>query len=149
MLCIFKSCHNLVSMKNVLYLSYLILLSTVLCSGSCSKGGGGGTTEPALSIELNPANGSNQAPAPGPDFPLTVTIKSAMPSGGVKIDVTARQDVAGSTPFFTQTINSTSTVNNFTITNSPRNVTLRVDVTVTSIPTPTNKATGSYTYSRK
>lgn len=135
-------------MKSVLYLSYLMILSVVLCSGSCGKGSSP-NNEPALSIELNPSNGSNQSPAPGPDFPLTVTIKSAMPSGGVKIEVSARTDVAGSTPFFTQTINSTNTANNFTITNSPRNVTLRVDVTVTSIPTPSNKASGNYTYSRK
>ena len=134
-------------MKKVLYLGYLLLFSVMLMSGNCHKGGG--TPEAALNVELNPPANSNQAAAPGPDFPLTVTIKSAMPPSGVKIDVTARQDVAGSTPFFTQSINSTTSVNNFTIVNSPRNVTIRVDVTVTSLSTSTNKFTGSYTYSRK
>ena len=137
-------------MRNVLYLFYLVLLSAVLASGSCKKsGGGGGGNEPALSVELNPANGSNQLPSPGPDFPLIVTIKSALPGGGVKIDITAKQDVGGSTPFFTQTANSSTSVNNFSITNSPRNVTIRVDVTVTSLSTSTNKFLGGYTYSRK
>src|SRR3954462_539934 len=137
-------------MKKVLYLGHLFLLAAILMGGNCKKsGGGGGTTEASLVVELNPAAGSNQAPAPGPDFPLTVTIKSTMPPSGVKIDVTAREDVAGSIPFFTQSLNSTATSNNFTITSSPRNVTIRVDVTVTSLTLATNKFTGSYTYSRK
>ena len=137
-------------MKKVLYLFYMFCLTSLILAGNCNKGGGGGgNNEPQLNVELNPASSSNQAPAPGPDFPLTVTIKSTLPSSGVKIDVVARQDVAGSTPFFTQSINSTTSVNTFNITNSPRNVTLRVEVTVTSLSSSSNKFTGSYTYSRK
>jgi len=136
-------------MKKVLYLCSALMFITMIMSGSCKKGGGGGTNEASLVVELNPADGSNQAPSPGPDFQLTVTIKSAMPPSGVKIDVSAAQDVAGSTPFFTQTVNSTTATNNFTITNSPRSVTLRVTVTVTSLTNSSNKFTGSYTYSRK
>ena len=137
-------------MKKALYLFYAICFSSILSSGSCSKGGGGGgTNEPALSVELNPAASSNQAPAPGPDFPLVVTIKSTMPSSGVKIDVSAKEDVGGSTAFFNQSVNSTTATNNFNITNSPRNVTIRVTVTVTSLSTSSNTFTGSYTYSKK
>ena len=136
-------------MRQVLYLMYILSLATVLISGNCNKGGDPPTNEPALVVELNPAAGSNQAPAPGPDFPLTITIKSTMPPSGVKIDVVARPDVAGSTPFFNNSFNSTTSVNNVNITGSPRNVTLRVEVTVTSLTDSNNKFTGSYTYSRK
>ncbi len=136
-------------MKTVLYLSYMFLLAAVLMGGSCSKSGGGGTSEANLSVELNPANGSNQLPAPGPDFPLTVTIKSAMPSGGVKVDVVAKEDVTGSTAFFTDTKSGSSSPFTFNITNSPRSVTIRVDVTVTSLSNSGNKFNGNYTYSRK
>ena len=137
-------------MKKALYLSFLFMITFVLMSGSCGKSsGGGGTNEATLSVELNPAAGSNQAPTPGPDFPLVVTIKSTMPPSGVKIDVSAREDAPGSVPFFTQSINSTTSVNNFTITNSPRGLTIRVDVTVTSLTNSSNKFSGSYTYSRK
>ena len=136
-------------MKKVLYLSPLLMIALVLMSGSCGKSSGGGSNEATLSVELNPAAGSNQAPSPGPDFPLVVTIKSAMPPSGVKIDISAKEDVAGSTPFFTQSINSTTSVNNFTITNSPRSLTIRVDVTFTSLTNSSNKFSGSYTYSRK
>ena len=136
-------------MKKVLYLLYVVCFSTLILSGSCKKGGGGGTNEPALSVELNPAANSNQAPAPGPDFPLTVTIKSTMPPSGVKIEVSAKEDVGGSTAFFNQSINSTTAINTFNITGSPRNVTIRTTVTVTSLSDANNKFTGSYTYSRK
>lgn len=136
-------------MKQALYLLAVISFSGILMAGNCKKGGGGGTPEAALVVELNPAANSNQAPAPGPDFPLTVTIKSTMPPAGVKIDVVARPDVANSTPFFNQSRNTTTSINNFTITNSPQGSTLRVEVTVTSLSTSTNKWTGSYTYSRK
>jgi hypothetical protein len=137
-------------MKKILYLVSILSLSILILSGSCKKsGGGGGTNEPALNVELNPAAGSNQAPAPGPDFPLTVTIKSTLPPSGVKIDVTAREDVGGSTPFFNQSVNSSTSINSINITGSPRNVTIRVEVTVTSLTSSTNKFTGSYTYSRK
>jgi hypothetical protein len=140
-------------MRKVQYLFAIISISSMLTAGSCSKkgggGGGGGGGEQTLVVELNPAANSNQAPAPGPDFPLTVTIKSTLPTGGVKIDVAARTDVAGSTPFFSESRNSTTSVNNFTITSSPKGATLRVDVTVTSLTTSSNKWTGTYTYSRK
>jgi hypothetical protein len=140
----------MILMRRVLYLVYMFSMATLILSGSCKKnGGGGGTNEPALSVELNPAANSNQLPAPGPDFPLTVTIKSTMPAAGVKIDVSAREDVGGSTPFFNQSVTSSTSVNNFSITGSPRNVTIRVTVTVTSLSTSTNTFTGSYTYSRK
>jgi len=136
-------------MKRFLYLVYLISFSIIVLSGSCKKSGGGGTNEPALNVEMNPSSGSNQAPAPGPDFPLTITIKSTLPPSGVKIDVSAKEDVASSTPFFNQSLNSTTAINNITITGSPRNVTIRVSVTVTSLSSSSNKFTGSYTYSRK
>lgn len=139
-------------MRKILYLFAIVMITSILMAGSCKKGGGGGGGgggEQTLVVELNPAANSAQAPAPGPDFPLSVTIKSTMPAAGVKIDVSARTDVAGSTPFFTESRNSTTSVNNFTITNSPKGVTLRVDVTVTSLTTSSNKFTGSYTYSRK
>ena len=138
-------------MKKVLYLIYIFCFSTLILSGSCKKsgGGGGGGNEVALNVELSPAANSNQAPAPGPDFPLTITIKSTLPPSGVTIDVTAREDVGGSTPFFSQSINSTTAVTTLNITGSPRNVTIRVNVTVTSRTDANNKWTGSYTYSRK
>jgi len=135
-------------MKKVLYLCCILMFATSIMSGSCKKGGGG-SNEATLAVELTPSVNSNQAPSPGPDFPLVVTIKSTMPPSGVKIDVSAKEDVASSIPFFTASVNTSTATNNFTITNTPRTVTVRVTVTVTSLTDANNKWTGSYTYSKK
>ena len=46
-----------------------------------------GTEGAALVIATTPANGTTEPPAPGPGFPLRVTISSAMPASGVTIEV--------------------------------------------------------------
>lgn len=120
-------------------------------AGKCSKGGGGTPTpaEANLAVSLNPAAGSNQPAALGPDFPLSVTITSTMPPQGVTIEVTAKVENA-TTNFYAPAVLSTSaTVSNFTITNTPVASTCVVTVTVTSKTKATNKWTGSYRYSRK
>ena len=129
--------------------AFYLMLFIWLIAGSpaCKK-----TPPPApgatLQIETSPATGSVQAAAPGPDFPLVVTVKSAMPPAGVKIDVSARPE-GSSVAFFTQSANSTNAVNNFTITGTPLAITCVVEVTVTDQANTVNKGTASYRYSRK
>jgi hypothetical protein len=134
-------------MKNKFYLFSLILFSIILAAGNCKK-----PKDPnpsgSLTIETNPPSGSNQAPAPGPDFPLVVTITSAMPSAGVKIDVVARAE-GSITPFFSTSQNSSSASNNFLITGAPQGVTNVVDVTVTDLSNTTFTATSSFRFARK
>jgi hypothetical protein len=118
---------------------------------ACKKKGSSGCSEPAIQVTTTPATGTSEAPAPGPDFPLTVNVTSGLPSAGVIIEVKARPETpAGSAPFFTQTssnVNSAST--SYTITNTPSATTCVVEITVTSKSCNTNKWTGSYRYSRK
>jgi hypothetical protein len=144
-------------MKAVLRLLSLFLISAILVSSGCKKssggggggGGGGGTTEANLVVTTNPANGSVQAPSNGP-FDLTVTITSTMPPNGVKIEITARKDDGTNpAPFFTSTNNTTSAVNNYTITGTPAATQCIVDIKVTSLTKSTNTWSGSYRYSRK
>lgn len=106
------------------------------------------TTEATLSVTTNPASGSTQAPAPGPTFPLKVTINSTIPASGVTIDVKAKQE-GGTTNFYSETKTSTVKDTDFTITNTPNTVTCVVEITVTSKTCATNKWTGSYRYSKK
>lgn len=119
-------------------------------AGKCNKGGDTPQpTEANLAVTLNPPVGSNQAAALGPDFPLSVTITSAMPPQGVTIEVTAKVENT-TTNFYAPAATSTSaTVSNFTITNTPVASTCVVTVTVTSKTKATNKWTGSYRYARK
>lgn len=138
-------------MKRVL-LQLLIVPAIILGIGSCSDkgggGGGGGTTEANLAVTLNPPAGSTQPAAPQVDFPLTVSITSAMPSQGVTIDVKAAPD-GSSANFFTESRSSTTANNNFTITSTPTGVVCVTTVTVTSKTKATNTWTGSYRYTRK
>ena len=133
------------------FLPVLFVVSVLFAMLSCQKGGGGSTIpeEARLEVETNPlANGHVESPAPGPSFPLTVTIKSTMPSKGVKIDVTAKPD-GGTVAFFNSSVTSTSATNNFIITGAPSTVVSVVDITVTSVSSSSNAWHGSYKFSRK
>ena len=140
-------------MKTTLRFTALLIAGSILLASGCKKGsggggGGGGTSEANLVVVTNPANGSVQAPSLGP-FDLAVQITSAMPSGGVKIEVTAKREDTG-VQHFAQTINSTSSAtSNFSITNTPLTASCLVEVKVTSNSKPTNTWSGSYRYSRK
>lgn len=120
---------------------------------ACSDSGGGDPVVPAednLVITTSPAlNGQQEAVAPGPNFPLTVTISSKMPPQGVKIEVSARPDGSGTTAFFTDTKTTSAAATSFSITNTPQLTVSRVTVTVTSVSKPSNTKTGFYLYSRK
>lgn len=123
----------------------LVLVSMPYCkkkkTDSCA-------TEAVLAVTTSPANTSTELPAPGPNFPLTVTITSALPPSGVTIEVKARPD-GSSTTYFTETKTTTVKDNSFTITGTPNTVTCVVEITVTSRTCSTNKWTGSYRYSKK
>lgn len=136
-------------MKRITVLFALIV--SVCVFPGCGKGGGGGgnPTEANLVVEIDPANGTVQAPSLGP-FNLKVTITSTMPPNGVKIEISAKKDDgSGAAPFFTSSGNSSASVNNFSITSTPANVQCLVEVKVTSLTKASNLWTGSYRYSRK
>ncbi len=138
-------------MKRLLPLLLMVTSISLLGLSSCSKGGGGGGTTPEenLNITTSPAiNGQLEAPGVGPDFPLTVTVNSAMPPQGVRIEVTARPDGSG-TAFFTETKTTSAKTTTFQIKNTPAATPCRVTVTVTSVSKPSNTVSGFYLYSRK
>ena len=135
------------------YLPVVFVAFSLFATPGCQKGGGGGggatPEEVKLDVETTPlANGHVEAPAPGPTFPLKVTIKSAMPSKGVKIDVTAKPD-GGTVAFFNSSITSNAATNNFIITGAPASVVSVVDITVTSVSASSNTWRGSYKFSKK
>ncbi len=131
--------------------SLILLLSMIVFSvtPSCKKSNSGGTAEATLVVETTPTAGSTEAPAPGPDFPLTVEVKSTMPPSGVKIEVSAKKDGSADPAFFTSSKNSSASQTNFTITGTPATVVCIVNITVTSLSKPSNVWTGSYRYSKK
>jgi hypothetical protein len=131
----------------------LLAFLSFFAVSSCKKGKSNPNppaTEEKLVVTTNPAtDGHVEAPAPGPDFQLSVTITSKMPAGGVKIDVSSKKDGSTDAPIFTTTRNTSTATNTFTITGTPSGNTYVVTVTVTSLSQSSNTFTGTYKYSRK
>jgi len=136
-------------MKNILILSLAVV--AFLATPACKKSkGSSNSNEARLTVQTTPANGTTDAPAPGPDFPLLIQITSAMPPSGVKIQVTAKKDGSSDPAFFTTAPpTSTSATNNIVITGTPATVICLVNITITSVSDPTNVWNGSYRYSKK
>ena len=126
------------------------LLCTAFAACGKSGGGGGGTTSEAnLTVVTNPAEGSDQAAAPGPTFALSVTVTSVLPSKGVTIAISAAIDGSSGSPFYTTSSSTTQSINSFTITGTPAQQTCVVNITVTSNTKSSNVWTGSYRYAMK
>jgi hypothetical protein len=141
-------------MKTVLRFLAISFVSSLLISSGCKKGnnggGGGGTDNEAnLAVTTNPAAGSVVPAAVGP-YNLTVTVTSAMPASGVKIEVSAKKDDGTNPPaFYSQTTTTSAATSNFNITGyAALNLNL-VDVKVTSVSKPSNVWTGSYRFNSK
>jgi hypothetical protein len=137
-------------MKPVPMLVALMMLSYCMLY-SCSKSSGGGTPPPAeanLVVTTDPANGSLQSPALGP-YNLKVSITSALPANGVKIEITAKKDDGSNTIFFTTSADKTTPINDFTITGTPVATQCLVEIKVTSLTKASNMWSGSYRYSSK
>ncbi len=138
-------------MKTASRIIYFFTLFAFLVTSSCQKNvRPSNPEEENLVVETTPPSLNNhvESPAPGPDLALKVTVKSKMPSGGVKIDVVARPENS-QTPFFTSTRSNSLVDNSFTITNTPRTISCIVQTTVTSLSKSSNIWTGSFRYSRK
>lgn len=123
----------------------LVLIAMPYCK---KKKGDSCSSEATLVITTTPANGSTEAPAPGPTFPLRVTISSAIPPSGVTIDVKAHPD-GSTTNFFTESRSTSTKDNDFTISGAPSTVVCVVEITVTSKTCNTNKTTATYRFSKK
>src|SRR5918998_920536 len=95
-------------MKKSFLLSLIVLLALFILS-DCKKKKEPTecSTEPTLQVTTSPAVNSTEPPAPGPGFPLRVSITSALPAGGVTITVKARPENS-QTAFFSETKNSTT-----------------------------------------
>lgn len=125
---------------------------------SCGKDGGNTPTPPTptpadvdLVVTTTPTVSSNQPPAAlGSGLPVTVVISSTMPSGGVKIDVTAKLETA-STNFFTGgTPKSTTASNSVTVTGIPTGGASCVcTITITSLSKATNTWSGTFRFANK
>jgi len=125
---------------------YLFLALAISCFAACSRPNdptpAPGPTEEKLAIKLS---ASGVEVSPSNSFPLTVTVTSKMPTGGVIIKVDAkREDNNASVLSITSPATSVAGTN-FTISPLPANqVYVTVTVLVTSVTTASNTATASF-----
>ena len=146
-------------MRRLRYLSVVVFSSlffVLIINIGCGKGGSTPAPVPPvvetdLVINTNPVVGSNNAPAPiANGQPLTVTISSTLPTGGVKIEITAKLETAASDFFTGGDAKSTVATNNYTITNVPSGGEACIcTVKATSLSKPANTWVGSFRFARK
>ncbi len=126
----------------------LVSLSFMACSKKSGGGGGGTVTEENLVINVDPNPGSTTAQSLGATYDFRVVISSKVPSSGVKVDVVCTRD-SDQAVVSSQTLNSSSSPINASVTPLVSGVLCTVKVTVTSNSKPTNTATLSFKVSRK
>lgn len=120
--------------------SYIILFLTTIAFLSCTKKGA--TPEENIAFDLNSGaavvNASNA-------YTFQINLKSKVPDSGVKIDVSAVEELAGTavTPQ-PPSITSTSATISAAVQNLPRQKWVVASVRVSSIGTPTNAATQTF-----
>ncbi|WP_126972364.1 hypothetical protein [Gynurincola endophyticus] len=127
------------------------ILFTIAVAILTSCGGSKKETDPcqgvtAITATSNPATGAVVPAAPGPNFDLAVNVTSSL-GNGATIEVIAKPE-AGGNAFFTETRDA-ALFNNFSITNTPANTSVIVEIAITSKACASVKWTGSYRYSRK
>jgi hypothetical protein len=82
---------------------------------------------------------------PSSTIPITVTLTSAMPPGGINIAATVIDKTDNSRPIYQNpTLNSKIAINNIQLINLPQQHMCSVTLTVTSISTPSNTASKTF-----
>ncbi len=119
-------------MKNILYIILLVGFF------SCTKA----VPEQKIVFTMDAVNNSI---ATGTNFPVTITLTSAMPSKGIKIETTTVNQVSGSTLPQGAPYSNTSAKNTIIISNLPQQQWCKVTIKVTSNNTSTNTDTQSFT----
>lgn len=120
-------------MKNI-----LILIVTILLLFSCKK------KEIEEIIVFETTAGSNTISTSG-NYSFQITLKSKMPSNGIRIEVSAIEEVSGTSisPQMTP-LNTSTAVNSVSVQNLPRQKWAEATVRVTSLTSSTNTASTKF-----
>lgn len=136
----------------------LVLIALPFLLYSCSKGGDSTTTNPptpppvtesaiAFTVNVDPGAGVI-LPVVGNSQSMIVKVSSALPSSGVTVSVNVTKDIDNST-VFANSVSSTTSDNNFTITGLTPGILCTATVVVTSKSTSTNSKTTTFKLAAK
>ena len=133
-------------MKKIFFILPIVIGSIISCSKS-SDGGSSTPTPPAAETPVAfTINASNNSVSLTNGFAVTATLTSIMPSSkGITIETTLVNQTTGSNIAQSAAVTSTSAVNNLQLVNLPQQHWCTATIKVSSVATPSNNATQSFT----
>ena len=135
-------------MKKLFFILPIIIGSIISCSKS-SDGGASTPTPPATPAETSVAftiNASNNSVSLTNGFAVTATLTSIMPSSkGITIETTVVDQTNSANIAQSAAITSTAAVNNLQLVNLPQQHWCTATIKVSSVATPSNIASQSFT----
>ena len=135
-------------MKKIIAFLPILVGSFISCSKS-SDGGGSTPTPPSTPVETSIAftiNASNNSVSLTNGYAVTATLTSIMPSSkGITIETTLVDQTNSANISQSAAVTSTSAVNNLQFTNLPQQHWCTATVKVSSVATPSNSASQSFT----
>ena len=135
-------------MKKLFFILPIVIGSIISCSKS-SDGGGTTPTPPPTPAETSVAftiNASNNSVSLTNGFAVTATLTSIMPSSkGITIETTVVDQTNSANIAQSAAVTSTSAVNNLQLVNLPQQHWCTATIKVSSVATPSNSASQSFT----
>ena len=89
-------------------------------------------------------NAGNNVLNPGPSLNFNVTLTSAMPAAGIKVEVSTKEEASGNTVGTNSSVNSSSATVNVGVSGLPRQLWCIVTIKVTSVSTASNSTTQTF-----
>ena len=136
-------------MKKIVLLIPIVIGSIISCSKSSDGGGSSTPTPPSTPSETPVAftiNAANNSVSLTNGFAVTATLTSIMPSSkGITIETTVVDQTNSANIPQSAAITSTSAVNNLQLVNLPQQRWCTATIKVSSVATPANSATQSFT----
>jgi len=124
----------------LLKLNTILLLSAITLIESCSSKSPAPPPPPTEQPIAFTHNGGSNVLNPGSSLNFTVTLTSAMPAGGIKVEVITKEEASGNTVGTNSSVSSTSATVNVGVSALPRQFWCIVTIKVTSASTASNSA---------
>jgi len=134
-------------MKKLFFILPIVIGSIISCSKSSDGGGSTTPTPPAAETPVAfTINASNNSVSLTNGFAVTATLTSIMPSSkGITIETTLVNQTTSSNIAQSAAITSTAAINNLQLVNLPQQHFCTATIKVSSVATPSNNATQSFT----